>query len=92
MFDSLFNFHLREYRFFYALQPSGAQRVSDTADATELAIAFTQCVDAALAIGDVFQSDFVEHDHLPYCFNLVWVALVISMVWLVRVSRGYSLC
>lgn len=91
IFDALFLFHLREYGFFYALRHSNNQDDFDRAEATQLPIAFSLCVDAALAIGDVFQADFVQHDYLSYCFDLLWVALVISMVWLVRVSLSLSL-
>jgi hypothetical protein len=28
----------------------------------------------------------VEYGYVPYCFNLVWVALAVTSVWLVKVS------
>ena len=54
---------------------------------TPMSLAFAECIDAALAIGSVFQEDFVKWGFLPYCFNLVWVALAVSSVWLYKVGR-----
>lgn len=56
-------------------------------------MAFTECADAAMGIGEVVLNDLVPYGYLAYCFNLTWPALAISAIWLakVRLSLYFSL-
>ena len=60
----------------------------NTNDPTPLTFAFVECAEAALALIQVFQNEFAVNHYLPYCLNLVWVALAITAIWLMRVSRS----
>ncbi len=86
--DALFRFHICEYRLLFTARYRVSGQALDTTQPTELSFAFSECADAALALATVFQNDIVEHGYVPYCFNLVWVALAVTSVWLVKVSKG----
>ena len=82
--DSYFRFHIAEYRLlFIARYQSGGESL-DTKVPTPLSFAYNDCVDAALGLASLFQTVFVDNQYLPYCFNLVWVSLAVTSIWLVK--------
>jgi len=86
MCDGLLHFHICEYRLLFIARYRSKGEPLDTSKPSELSYAFAACADQALALLDVFQTDLVRHGYLPYCFNLVWVGVAITSVWLVKVS------
>ncbi|KAL7419125.1 hypothetical protein Q5752_005961 [Cryptotrichosporon argae] len=89
--DALYRFHICEYRLLYTARYRNAGRL-DVTEATPLSMAFADTIDASLAVASVFQDEFVRRGTLPYCFNLVWVALGLTCVWLVKNIKPMSGC
>jgi hypothetical protein len=81
--DAYFRFHIAEARLLYLVRFRG-ERCSENGNAV---YAFRECVESALAVAGVFQLEFVQYGYLPYCFNLVWVALAVTAVWLIKVRK-----
>lgn len=89
MCDGLLHFHLCEYRLLFCARYRSNGEPLDTSKPCELTYAFAACADQALDLLDVFQTDLVRHGFLPYCFNLTWVGVAITSVWLIKVRfRG----
>jgi hypothetical protein len=85
---ALFRFHLAEYRLLQAVRHGSPKAVIQETDSAEVQFHFDLCIQAALSVGSVFQTDIVPHEFLPYCFTMGWSALAITCVWLVRVCRA----
>lgn len=84
MCDSYFRFHIAEYRLLYVARYQSKGEALDTKEPTPLSFAYNDCVEAALGLATLFQTVFVENQYLPYCFNLVWVSLAVTSIWLVK--------
>lgn len=84
--DSLLHFHICEYRLLFCARYRSNGEPLDTSQPSELSYAFANCADVALALLEVFQTEFVRNGFLPFCFNLTWVGTAITSVWLIKVS------
>jgi hypothetical protein len=82
--DSYFRFHIAEYRLLYIARYRSKGEALDTKEPTPLSFAYNDCVDAALGLATLFRTVFVGNQYLPYCFNLVWVSLAVTSIWLVK--------
>jgi len=82
--DSYFRFHIAEYRLLYIARYRSKGETLDTKEPTPLSFAYNDCVDAALGLATLFRTVFVGNQYLPYCFNLVWVSLAVTSIWLVK--------
>ncbi|GAA5854792.1 hypothetical protein JCM8547_004073 [Rhodosporidiobolus lusitaniae] len=80
--DAYFRFHLAEYRLLHLARHSKEPLELD--GPSKVAFTFGECVDAALAVAVCFLHDFADQNLLPYCFNLAWVALAVTSVWLIK--------
>lgn len=83
----LLHFHICEYRLLFTARYRSNGAVLDTSEPSPLSYAFAETVDVALGMLDVFQTEFVANGFLPYCFNLTWVGVAITSVWLIKVSN-----
>lgn len=82
MCDAYFRFHIAEARLLHHVR----FRNESCAESSAAATAYRECVESALAIAGVFQEAFVPYGYLPYCSNLIWVAVAVTSVWLIKVS------
>lgn len=88
--NSYFTFHLSEYRLlFYVRYPQTSTK--SLQEPTNLSLAFNNCVEAAFGPSNVFCQDFSTHDSIPFTSNILWVALAVTCIWLVRVSMWIKL-
>jgi hypothetical protein len=86
--EALFRFSLAEYRLLQAVRHGSPRAGSQQTDSAEVQFHFDLCVQAALFVSNVFRTDFVPHQLLPYCFTMGWIAVAVTSVWLVRVCRA----
>ncbi len=84
--DSLLHFHICEYHLLFTARYRSNGATLDTSEPSPLSYAFAECADVALGLLEVFQTEFVANGYLPYCFNLTWVGVAITSVWLIKVS------
>ncbi|WWC90307.1 uncharacterized protein L201_005240 [Kwoniella dendrophila CBS 6074] len=82
--DAYFRFHIAEYRLLAIARHGDPKQKIDLQDPKPLSFAFSNCVDAALGVALVLQSDLAPYGYLPYCFYLTWVALAVTAIWLVK--------
>lgn len=85
MCDGLLHFHICEYHLLFTARYRSDGAPLDTSEPSALSYAFAECVDVALGLLQDFQTDFVASGTLPYCFNLTWVGVAITSVWLIKV-------
>ena len=81
--DAFFGFHIYEYKLLFTAR---YREESSSRIPSQLELAFVQCVEAAIGPPRVFLAEFVSHGFLPYSPNILWVALAVTGVWLIRVS------
>lgn len=84
LFDAYYQFHICEYRLLYTSRYRSRGQPLDTSQPTPLSFAFGDCIDAALGLSRVFQEDFAQPGYLTYCFNLTWVSLAVTSIWLTK--------
>lgn len=89
--DGLLYFHICEYRLLFCARYRSSGEPLDMSQPSELSYAFAACADQALSVLDVFQTEVVRNGYLPYCFNLTWVGVAITSVWLVKVRRSFGI-
>ncbi|OXC70065.1 hypothetical protein AYX13_01411 [Cryptococcus neoformans] len=82
--DAFFRFHVCEYRLLFVARYESQGQILDISEPSPLSMAFTECADAAMGIGEVVLNDLVPYGYLAYCFNLTWPALAISAIWLAK--------
>lgn len=84
LFCAYYHFHICEYRLLYHSKYRASGQALDTSQPTPLSFAFGDCIDAGLGLSKVFQEDFAQPGYLTYCFNLTWVSLAVTSIWLVK--------
>ncbi|GMK56452.1 hypothetical protein CspeluHIS016_0302920 [Cutaneotrichosporon spelunceum] len=84
MCGSLLHFHICEYHLLFTARYRSNGTTMDTSEPSQLSYAFAECTDVALGLLDIFQTDFVAHGYLPFCFNMTWVGVAITSVWLIK--------
>lgn len=84
LFGAYYHFHICEYRLLYTSKYRASGQSLDTSQPTPLSFAFGDCIDAAFGLSKVFQEDFAQPGYLTYCFNLTWVSLAVTSIWLVK--------
>ena len=80
--EAFLRFHIAEYRLLYVYKYKTQSLV--LSEPSETTYAFHETVEAAFAVAKVFE-DF--DGFLAFSFNLLWVALAVTLVWLVKVGR-----
>ncbi|BEJ13333.1 hypothetical protein CspHIS471_0305070 [Cutaneotrichosporon sp. HIS471] len=84
MCGSLLHFHICEYHLLFTARYRSSGATLDTSEPSPLSYAFAECADVALGLLEIFQTDFVANGYLPFCFNMTWVGVAITSVWLVK--------
>jgi hypothetical protein len=83
--DRFYRFHIAEYKLLFRVRYH-SESTADIDEPTKLSFAFNECVEAALGPASIFESEYLAHNLLPYASNILWVAVAVTSVWLIRVS------